>query len=42
MAILESNLSEPSEVKDIHNVKFLMSHESKISGAEQVITIDSK
>lgn len=38
-AILESILSEPSEVKDMHNVAFLMSHANKPSGAKQIIII---
>lgn len=38
-AILESNLSEPSEVKDMHNVAFLMSHANQVSGAKHIIII---
>lgn len=38
-AILESNLSEPSEVKDMHNVAFLMSHAKQVSGAKHIIII---
>lgn len=35
--ILTSNLTELSEVKDMHDVQFLMPHADKISGAEQII-----
>ena len=38
-ALLESNVSVPGEVKDVYNVKFLMSQANKISGAEQIIII---
>ena len=36
-ANLKSSLSEPSEIKDMCNVNFLMSLEDKVSGAEIII-----
>ena len=38
-ALLERYVSVPGEVKDVYNVKFLMSQANKISGAEQIIII---
>lgn len=35
--ILKSNLIELCEVKDMHDITFLMSHANKISEAEQII-----
>lgn len=33
----KANVSVPSEGKDVHNVKLLVSQANKISGAEQII-----
>lgn len=41
-AILESNLSEASEVTDMHNVTFVMSHANEVSGAKQIVIISSE
>ena len=36
-ANLKSSLSEPSEIKDMYNVNFLISRENKACGAEIII-----